>query len=57
MHGCPWSRSRPRGTTDNLLCSDAVPVAGTLLAEEGRHPELLAAFRDRLPRPRRALLR
>jgi hypothetical protein len=32
-------------------------VVGTLLAEEHRHPELLAAFRHRLVEPRRAALR
>jgi hypothetical protein len=32
-------------------------VVGTLLAEEHRHPELLAAFRQRLAEPRRAALR
>ena len=32
-------------------------AVGTLLAEEHRHPELLAAFRHRLVEPRRAALR
>lgn len=41
----------------NLVGSDAMPVVGTLLAEEHRHPELLAAFRGRLVEPRRVLLR
>jgi hypothetical protein len=31
-------------------------VVGSLLAEEHRHPELLAAFRSRLVEPRRAAL-
>ncbi len=41
----------------NLLRRDSMAVVGTLLAEERRHPELLAAFRDRLVEPRRAELR
>jgi AcrR family transcriptional regulator len=41
----------------NLLRSNSMAVVGTLLAEEHRHPELLAAFRDRLVEPRRAALR
>jgi AcrR family transcriptional regulator len=41
----------------NLLRSNSVAVVGTLLAEEHRHPELLAAFRQRLAEPRRAALR
>lgn len=41
----------------NLLRSNSMAVVGTLLAEEGRHPELLAAFRSRLVEPRRAALR
>jgi len=41
----------------NLLRSNSMAVVGTLLAEEHRHPELLAAFRDRLVLPRRAALR
>lgn len=41
----------------NLLGRDAMPVVGTLLTEERRHPELLAAFRERLVEPRRAVLR
>ena len=32
-------------------------VVGTLLAEEHRYPELLAAFRSRLVEPRRSVLR
>jgi AcrR family transcriptional regulator len=41
----------------NLLRRNSMAVLGTLLAEERRHPELLAAFRTRLASPRRALLR
>jgi AcrR family transcriptional regulator len=41
----------------NLLRSNSLAVVGTLLAEEHRHPELLAAFRHRLVEPRRAALR
>jgi AcrR family transcriptional regulator len=41
----------------NLLRSNSMAVVGTLLAEEHRHPELLAAYRDRLVGPRRAALR
>jgi len=41
----------------NLLRSNSMALVGTLLAEEHRHPELLAAFRDRLVGPRRAALR
>jgi AcrR family transcriptional regulator len=41
----------------NLLRSNSMAVVGTLLAEEHRHPELLAAFRRRLVEPRRAALR
>lgn len=41
----------------NLLRRNSMAVVGTLLAEEGRHPELLAAFRSRLVEPRRAALR
>jgi AcrR family transcriptional regulator len=41
----------------NLLRADAMPVVGTLLAEERRHPELLEIFRQRLVGPRRAALR
>jgi hypothetical protein len=32
-------------------------ILGSLLAEEGRHPELLELFKTRLAGPRRALLR
>jgi len=41
----------------NLQRGNSMAVVGTLLAEEGRHPELLAAFRSRLVEPRRAALR
>ena len=41
----------------NLLRANAMAVLGTLLAEEGHHPELLETFRNRLVEPRRALLR
>jgi AcrR family transcriptional regulator len=41
----------------NLLRSNSMAVVGTLLAEEHRHPELLASFRLRLVEPRRAALR
>jgi AcrR family transcriptional regulator len=41
----------------NLLSGNSMAVVGTLLAEERRHPELLAAFRSRLAEPRRAALR
>jgi AcrR family transcriptional regulator len=41
----------------NLLSGNSMAVVGTLLAEEHRHPELLAAFRQRLAEPRRAALR
>jgi AcrR family transcriptional regulator len=41
----------------NLRRRNSMAVAGTLLAEEHRHPELLAAFRQRLVEPRREALR
>jgi AcrR family transcriptional regulator len=41
----------------NLLRMNSMAVVGTLLAEEHRHPELLAAFRARLVEPRRTALR
>jgi AcrR family transcriptional regulator len=41
----------------NLLLGDSFPLLGTLLAEEGRHPELMERFRTRLVKPRRAMLR
>ena len=40
----------------NLLRMNSMAVVGTLLAEEHRYPELLAAFRRRLVEPRRAVL-
>ncbi len=41
----------------NLLRRNSIAVVGTLLAEERRYPELLAAFRSRLVEPRRSALR
>jgi AcrR family transcriptional regulator len=41
----------------NLLLGDTFPLLGTLLAEEGRHPELMERFRTRLVKPRRVMLR
>jgi AcrR family transcriptional regulator len=41
----------------NLLLGDSMPLLGTLLAEEGRHPGLIDRFRTRLVKPRRAMLR
>jgi AcrR family transcriptional regulator len=57
--GPPRSRALAvlRNFHANLLRPDSMAVAGTLLAEEHRHPELLAAFRHRLAEPRRAALR
>jgi AcrR family transcriptional regulator len=46
-----------RNLRANLLSGNSMAVVGTLLAEERRHPELLAAFRSRLAEPRRAALR
>lgn len=46
-----------RNFRTNLLRANSMAVVGTLLAEERRHPELLAAFRSRLVEPRRAELR
>lgn len=40
----------------NLALGDSMPLLGTLLAEEGRHPELIGRFRARLAKPRRAML-
>lgn len=40
----------------NVLRENSMAVVGSLLAEEHRHPELLAAFRSRLVEPRRAAL-
>jgi AcrR family transcriptional regulator len=41
----------------NLRAVPALAILGSLLAEEGRHPELLERFKTRLVEPRRALLR
>ncbi len=56
--GPPRSRAVAllRNFRANLLRSNSMAMVGTLLAEEHRHPELLAAFRDRLVGPRRAAL-
>lgn len=40
----------------NLALGDSMPLLGTLLAEEGRHPELIGRFRASLVKPRRAML-
>jgi AcrR family transcriptional regulator len=40
----------------NLALGDSMPLLGTLLAEESRHPELIERFRTRLVAPRRAML-
>jgi len=40
----------------NLALGDSMPLLGTLLAEESRHPELIGRFRARLVKPRRAML-
>jgi AcrR family transcriptional regulator len=57
--GPPRSRALAvlRNFRTNLLRSNSMAMVGTLLAEEHRHPELLAAFRHRLVEPRRAALR
>ena len=57
--GAPRSRALAvlRNFHANLLRRNSMAVVGTLLAEEHRHPELLAAFRHRLVEPRRAALR
>ena len=57
--GPPRSRALAvlRNFRANLLRKNSMAVVGTLLAEEHRHPELLAAFRHRLVEPRRAALR
>jgi len=57
--GPPRSRALAglRNFRANLLRRNSMAVVGTLLSEERRHPELLAAFRDRLVGPRRAALR
>jgi len=57
--GPPRSRALAvlRNFRANLLRGNSMAVVGSLLAEERRHPELLAAFRSRLAEPRRAALR
>jgi AcrR family transcriptional regulator len=40
----------------NLSRPHSMAILGSLLAEEGRHPELIERFRDRLVKPRRAML-
>jgi AcrR family transcriptional regulator len=57
--GPPRSRALAvlRNFRANLLRANSMAVVGTLLAEEHRHPELLAAFRGRLVEPRRNALR
>ncbi|MBV9047567.1 MAG: TetR/AcrR family transcriptional regulator [Solirubrobacterales bacterium] len=40
----------------NLALGDSMPLLGTLLAEESRHPEVIERFRSRLVKPRRAML-
>ncbi|NUP48421.1 MAG: TetR/AcrR family transcriptional regulator [Catenulispora sp.] len=41
----------------NLRAAPALAILGSLLAEEERHPELLALFKQRIVEPRRTLLR
>lgn len=41
----------------NLRAMPALAILGSLLTEEGRHPELLELFKRRLVEPRRSLLR
>jgi AcrR family transcriptional regulator len=41
----------------NLRSIPAMAILGSLLVEEGRHPELLHLFKTRIVEPRRALLR
>jgi AcrR family transcriptional regulator len=57
--GPPRSRALTvlRNLHTNLLRSNSMAMVGTLLAEEHRHPELLAAFRSRLVEGRRTALR
>ena len=57
--GAPRSRALAvlRNFRANLLRANSMAVVGTLLAEENRHPELIAAFRARLVEPRRTALR
>jgi AcrR family transcriptional regulator len=65
VEGMPAGSGPPRGLAlailrnfrANLLRRNSMAVVGTLLAEERRHPELLAAFRGRLVEPRRTALR
>jgi AcrR family transcriptional regulator len=60
----PASAASPRGHAleilenfhSNLRALPALAILGSLLAEEGRHPELLGLFKTRLVEPRRALL-
>jgi Tetracyclin repressor-like, C-terminal domain len=40
----------------NLSRPHSMALLGSLLAEEGRHPELIGRFRDRLVKPRRTML-
>lgn len=40
----------------NLALGDSMPLLGTLLSEESRHPEVIERFRARLVKPRRAML-
>lgn len=40
----------------NLSRPHSMALLGSLLAEEDRHPELIGRFRDRLVKPRRAML-
>ena len=57
--GCPRDRALAvlENFRRNLLLGDSMPLLGTLLAEENRHPELIERFRSRLVNPRRAMLR
>jgi len=57
--GPPRSRALAilRNFRTNLLRKNSMAVVGTLLTEEHRYPELLAAFRSRLVEPRRTALR
>jgi AcrR family transcriptional regulator len=41
----------------NMRAIPALAILGSLLAEDGRHPELLHLFKTRIVEPRRALLR
>jgi AcrR family transcriptional regulator len=61
----PGAGASPRAVTLEILRNfqrnlgrpGTLALLGSLLAEEGRHPELLARFKVRLVEPRRALLR